>query len=270
MGGPRPSSQAIWSQAPPDLVLPQEEVHVWRASLNLSPGDLNHFYQALGPIECEQVARLSSSPNRGRAQVARAILRMILSRYIGAEPRALRFSYNPYGKPELAPPFNSIGLRFNLSHSHGVAIYAVARGRAVGIDLERIREGVPVEQLARRFFSPREVAMLNEIPERARKKAFFTCWTRKEAYVKARGVGLFSSFRHFTVSLAQGEPAHLVDVEGDPQELLRWTFWEFTPVPGYIASLVVEGHGFRVRYWKWSGGWNRVSPGEGARAGGHP
>jgi len=253
VGGVRLSPQAMWRLGPEEPALPEGDVHVWRASLHLPPDERESLYRILDPAERERVARLPSLSTRDRT-MARAILRMILGRYLGLDPTSLKFSYNPSGKPELAAPYDSSGLCFNLSHSHGVAVYAVARRRAVGIDLERVREGVPVERIARRFFSPREIAALEGIAEAARRRAFFTCWTRKEAYVKARGIGLFPSFRRFTVSLAPGEPACLLDVEGDAQEPLRWTFREFVPAPGYVASLAVEGRGFRVRYWDWSGG----------------
>ncbi len=138
-----------------------------------------------------------------------------------------------------------------MSHSHGVALYAVTRDREVGIDLEFIRRDLEVEQIAERFFSRRETATLRALPTALREYAFFLCWTRKEAYIKARGEGLSLPLDQFDVSLIPGEPAALLSTQPDSDEALRWSLQELTLASGYVAALAVEGRGWSLSCWQW-------------------
>src|SRR5919199_1621700 len=137
-------------------------------------------------------------------------------------PPQLCFTYGRHGKPALATGTGGVPLRFNVSHSHGLALYAITRDREVGVDVERIRPEVAQEKIAERFFSPREVTVLRALPTPLQATAFFACWTRKEAYIKATGDGLSLSLKQFDVSLAPGEPVALLHTIWDPQEAARW------------------------------------------------
>jgi 4'-phosphopantetheinyl transferase len=152
----------------------------------------------------------------------------------------------------LARKANHGELGFNLAHSHELALYAITRGREVGIDLERIRSNLVDEQIAERFFSPREVVVLRGLPTHRQREAFFNCWTRKEAYVKAKGQGLSIPLDQFDVSLAPGEPAALLSTQWHPQEASRWSLQKLNPGCGYVAALAVEGHDWQVKCWQWS------------------
>ena len=143
-------------------------------------------------------------------------------------------------------------IRFNMSHSHGVALYAVTRDREVGIDVEFIRRDLEVEQIAERFFSPRETATLRALPTALREHAFFLCWTRKEAYIKARGEGLSLPLDQFDVSLIPGGPAALLSAHPDSSEALRWSLQELPLASGYVAALALEGRGGPVSCWQWA------------------
>jgi 4'-phosphopantetheinyl transferase len=146
----------------------------------------------------------------------------------------------------LAGVENSL-LNFNLAHSHAKAIYAFSRGRELGVDLEFIREDFGGEEIAERFFSPGEIAALKNVPPELTKEAFFHCWTRKEAYIKARGEGLSMPLDVFDVSLLPGEPAALLCNHKEPAEVTRWSM-QSVPVPdGFVAALVVEGHSFKLK-----------------------
>jgi 4'-phosphopantetheinyl transferase len=134
-----------------------------------------------------------------------------------------------------------------------VALYAVARGREIGIDLEFMRCDLEVEEIAERFFSRRETATLRALPTDLRKYAFFLCWTRKEAYIKARGEGLSLPLNQFDVSLIPGEPAALLSAQPDSDEALRWSLHEMTIASGYVAALAVEGRGWSLSCWQWPG-----------------
>ena len=162
----------------------------------------------------------------------------------------MRFVYGPHGKPELASDGGETGLRFNVSHSHGLALYAITRHREIGVDVERIRPEVASETIAEHFFSPREVAVLRALPATLQATAFFACWTRKEAYIKARGDGLSLPLDQFAVSLAPGEPAALLYTAWDAQEAARWALHDLASGPGYRAAVAVTGHDWQLTCWE--------------------
>lgn len=228
------------------------EVHVWCATLDQPTWQFLRLAQTLSADERSRADRYSFARDMHHFIVGRALLRVILGGYLEIEPDRLRFAYSHHGKPSLADAFGSGILRFNVSHSQGLALYAVSRDGHVGVDLERTRPVADLEQIAERFFSPREYAALRALPAQMKHEAFFNCWTRKEAYVKARGDGLSLPLNQFDVSLAPGEPARLVHNERAPQEVARWSLQELTPAPGYVAALAVEGHGRQIRCWQWT------------------
>lgn len=237
----------VWQLPPADLSLSYHDVHVWRASLDLPAVYMQHLQHTLATDERSRATRFYFEKDRQHFIAARGLLRTILSRYLDCEPSQLRFSYNHYGKPALAAET----LSFNVSHSHGLALYAITRDRKVGIDLEYMRSHVAGEHMAERFFSPREVASLRALPTQLQAQAFFNCWTRKEAYIKAQGYGLSLPLDQFDVSLAPDEPAQLLATRGDPQEASRWSLKALSPGTGYQAALAVEGHDWQLACWQW-------------------
>lgn len=173
------------------------------------------------------------------------MLRTLLAAYLGRGAAELSFSYAEKGKPSLAD--SQTAVNFNLAHSQGRALYAFSRGRELGVDLEFIREDLESEKIAVRFFSPAEVKRLELVPPELRKQAFFECWTRKEAYIKARGDGLSLPLDDFDVSLGPGEPAALLRNHKEPEEVARWTMRSLDAPSGYAAALVVAGHDWKLR-----------------------
>ena len=246
----------IWRSPSPaeDLILSSDEVHVWRASLDLPGSCIQRLKLTLSADELNRAERFHFQRDRHHFIVARGLLRAILGRYLRLAPHQLRFSYTPYGKPTLANETNRDRLQFNLSHSGEFAIYAMARDRRVGIDLEFVRPLANAEELAQRFFSEREHAVFRALPASLKQKAFFTCWTRKEAYIKAIGEGLSLPLDAFDVSMAPGEPAAILSAQGDPREAARWSLEELTPGIGYVATIAVEGQGWRLACWQWPEG----------------
>jgi 4'-phosphopantetheinyl transferase len=228
-----------------------EEVHVWRAALARPPAEVEALKALLSEDELRRAGRFHFERDRSAFVVARATLREILSLYVGLPPRLLRFSYNAFGKPELTGVAGETRLRFNLSHSGGLALYAVAAGREVGVDVEAMREGVACEELAVNYFSRREAAVLHALPEGERRRAFFECWARKEAYIKARGKGLSLPLDSFDVSLAPGEPAALLATREDEHGASSWSLRELDAGAGYAAAVAAEGVGWRLRCWRW-------------------
>jgi 4'-phosphopantetheinyl transferase len=233
--------------------LPGDEVHVWRSALDLETSYLLKLQQTLATDERARADRFKFRSDRERFMAGRGVLRTILSSYLDRKPSELRVGYGPYGKPELVAEGPDEPLSFNVSHSDGLALYAVTRGRRIGIDVEGLRRDLANEQIAERFFSPGEVQMLRSLPGDQRTEAFFACWTRKEAYLKARGEGLAFRLDHFDVSLAPGRPAALLRVEGALEEPLRWSLRELSPAPGYVAAVAVDGDGYRLKCWQFRG-----------------
>jgi len=229
--------------------LQSDEVHVWRTALDLPESQVRSLRQTLTADECQRAERYVFEKDRTHFVVARGLLRVLLGRYLRQEPQHLRFTYGLHGKPALATDMGRVALRFNVSHSHGLALYAITRGREVGVDVERIRPAVVQEKVAERFFSPREVTVLRALPTPLQAPAFFACWTRKEAYIKAKGDGLSLPLDQFDVSLAPGEPAALLHTTRDPQEAACWALQDLAPAPGYRAAVAVAGHDWRLTCW---------------------
>lgn len=241
----------VWAAPPATLTLSSEDVHVWRASLDRSPAQMHGLEQTLSLDERTRADGFYFVQDRQRFVSGRGLLRMILSRYAGVAPQQLLFCYGARGKPELATAPGGDILCFNLSHSQGTGLYALTRQRAVGVDIEQIRPLSKAEQMADRFFSPIEQTMLRALPAEEHLPGFFNCWTRKEAYVKARGDGLAHPLDQFAVSVAPGEPAALLATLDDPREVTRWSLRELWPGPSFVAALAVEGHGWRLACWQY-------------------
>ena len=234
------------------------EVHVWWAALDLDTQRVAHLADSLSPDERARAERFHFDRDRVRFIAARGVLRALLGGYLGVSPPALAFEYGPHGKPALAAsstgaPAAALAaeVRFNVSHSTGVALYALARGRDVGVDVEGLRGDFATDEIADRFFSPAERMALRALPAEARCAAFFACWTRKEAYIKARGVGLSLALDAFDVSLAPGEPAALLATRDDPAARDHWSLRALDPGPGLAGAVVAEGRDWALRCWSW-------------------
>lgn len=234
-----PQWQSV-SSAPP---LTADGVHVWRFVLDVDDSLLMRLRKTLADDEICRAERFHFEKDRRHFIAGRGTLRALLAGYLAQRPQEIRFAYGNYGKPMLAHETNANDLRFNLTHSHGLALLALTHGRNIGVDVERIRdiEG-DGEPLAERFFSPRESAVLRSLSPNLRRAAFFHCWTRKEAYIKAHGQGLSLPLDQFDVSLHPDEPAELLATRPNPHETVRWSMHHLTPGEEYVGALVVEGY----------------------------
>lgn len=247
---PAESAAQSWPHPPTSMVLGADEVHVWRASLNHPPHRLQQLRGTLSADEAERAARFHFERDRQHFIAARGLLREILSRYLKLSPDSLRFKYTSYGKPYLTDECGGAWLRFNVSHSGGLALYAISRERELGIDIEQIRTDIEHKQIASDFFSKQESVALHALPAHLQQEAFFLCWTRKEAYVKGIGEGLSLPLNSFDVSLTPGAPAALLAVRGDAHEAARWTLQALEPGAGYCAALVAEGRDWQLKCWQ--------------------
>ncbi|HEV2828697.1 MAG TPA: 4'-phosphopantetheinyl transferase superfamily protein [Pyrinomonadaceae bacterium] len=226
------------------LQLQPDEVHIWFADLNQHSAD--SLKSLLAQDEIVRAERFHFEKDRKHYIVARALLRELLAAYLGTAANELRFNYGEKGKPSLVGAENTL-LNFNLAHSHGKAIYAFSHGRELGVDLEFMKEDFGGEEIAERFFSAGEIAAFRGVPADLAKQAFFNCWTRKEAYIKARGEGLSMPLDVFEVSLRPGEPAVLLRNHKEPAEVMRWSMHSLSVPDGYVAALVVEGHFLKLK-----------------------
>jgi len=232
-------------------LLEDDHVHIWRVALNQSSAPTPRLLEVLSPDEREKAARFHFDKDRNQFVQARGALRFSLSEYLKADPQILEFSYGPQGKPALANEHAESRLRFNLSRRDGLALIAFTRGREIGVDVELVRADLPVLEIAETSFSEGELAALRSLPESLRTQGFFNCWTRKEAYVKARGEGLSFPLKQFDVSLTPGDPAKLLDVRDKSAAADRWTLQDIPVADQYVAALAVEGSNLRVTCRDW-------------------
>lgn len=240
-----------WAQPPEDWTACDAELHIWLAELEQPEHTIRHLAGVLASDELLRVHRFHFERDRRHYIVARGVLRSILSWYLKMPPPQVKFGYGPHGKPALAAACGDGRLRFNLSHSHELALYGVTYDRELGIDIEFMRHLDDAESIATHFFSAREQEALRRLPAHLKHQGFYNCWTRKEAYIKAIGEGLFQPLDKFDVSLTPGEPAQLLAVPGKPDEVKRWSFLVLQPPTGYAAALAVEGSGWQVKRWQW-------------------
>jgi 4'-phosphopantetheinyl transferase len=239
-------SDGGWRLPSEKRVLGDDEVDVWRLSLNSLGSMVNDFRAHLSAEENARAQRFKFHRDRKRYMLTHAVLKVILSLYEDMGPEALKFTENRFGKPELAHPSSS-NLTFNLSHSHEMALIGIARGRQIGVDIEYVKNDFEWKEIVERFFSPREIQMINALPKNLQHTGFFTCWTRKEAYVKATGMGLSLPLKEFDVSPVPGAATLLLS----HKEASEWSMKEVDVPESYVATVAVKGHDARIRYWDW-------------------
>jgi 4'-phosphopantetheinyl transferase len=230
-----------------------DEAHVWLAHFAVTPLRTIQFEAMLALEERARAARFHQPQDRQRYTTARACLRLLLGRYLQVPPEQIRFTANVFGKPRLETDPSGPDLRFNLSHSDELVLIGFALGRELGVDVERLRPEFATDEIAERFFSRGEVAALRALPREARQEAFFRCWTRKEAYLKARGDGLSFPLEQLEVSM--GDSPAVLHAANDPHVSSRWEMWDLAMAPGYAAAVVVEGRDVALRCWRWPDEW---------------
>ena len=233
---------ALAGRVPKIPVLAGDDVHVWLVTTSAVESERRQLMAALSADERARTERFFFDRDRVSYAVSRSVLRHLLGGYLGIDARDIQFECGIRGKPRL----DHGRLAFNLSHSGDLALIAISRRGDIGVDVEAHRPIPEMESLARQNFSPREVSRLQSLPAAVRTAAFFACWSRKEAYVKAVGDGLAYPLDSFDVTFAPGERARL-DVPGDD----RWTLVAMAVPAGYAAALVTEG-ARRVRALTWT------------------
>ncbi len=232
-----------------DFNLSSNEIHIWQASLDQPTERWQTLAELLSPDETIRANAFHFERDQRRFIVARAVLRLLLGHYLNSGARDLKFVYGTKGKPSVA---NEPSLQFNVTHSHELALYAFGTHQPLGIDLEYQRTVTDMQGIARGNFSAHENAIFNALPDHLKQEAFFNCWTRKEAYIKALGEGLSHPLDSFDVTFVPGEPARLLDVYGFPDEAAQWSFHAFTPHPDYIAALATRQLNPQISFHRWN------------------
>lgn len=201
------------------MKLAPNEVHIWTKDLSWQEPVSDIFatpiFDTLSDDEKCRAYRFKAPLHQQRFVTARSALREILSKYLSISPKDISFAYSEDNKPYLGAE-NSLQIKFNLSHSDDIALYALNINQEIGIDIEAIRSHTH-DELAKRYFSVEEFKALSKLPEDERRKAFIAIWTRKEALIKANGKGLRIGLQAFTVSLTQ--ESELITLENQTWKL---------------------------------------------------
>jgi 4'-phosphopantetheinyl transferase len=220
----------MWSSA---------SIRVWAVQLEASKHHYAQCLSWLSPDENARAERFHFDEHRRAFILGRGVLRALLGRLLAMPPAQIQFSYGPKGKPGLAD--SSLPMRFNTSNSGNLAVYAFTEGCDIGIDVEQVRPIPEMEHIAERFFAPHETSELMALPEPDRPRAFFNCWTRKEAYIKAVGDGLSVPLDSFRVTLRPGAAAEVLCLGGSIEAAKSWTLHAFAPALGFVGAIAYPG-----------------------------
>ncbi len=258
----------LWRAPPKAVALPPQTVQVWLASITSAAPVIDPLVALLSEDERDRFNGFRKADDRRRGVLGRGMARGLLARYLDAAPAELVFKKNPQGKPQLAGTHQSSGIEFSIAHSGDLVLAAFARGAELGVDVEAIDRAADHEKLARRFFAPEESEALMTLLPADRPAAFMRAWTRKEAYIKARGLGLSIPLDSFHVPLLPGAPCAITWVRDAPGEAAQWQLCDLQPDARHAAALAVRAAEWPVACWDLRGREAGLIPGaeSGARA----
>jgi len=240
-----------WREIPAIPLVKPLEIQIWRIQLLQPSANISRLEKILTPEETRQAAQFYFAHDQRRFVVRRAVLRQLLAANLDLRPKEIQIEAAYFQKPKIADRQNPNRLRFNTSHSGDCALIALTQNREVGVDVEQHRHLPDADELAKNFFSAHEINELNGLSGAARSEGFFNCWTRKEAYVKAIGLGLAHPLKLFSVALAPGEPAALLAVANDSTAMGKWSLIAFDVAAGFSAALVLENRQATVNFFQW-------------------
>ncbi len=226
-----------WPPAPEAIRLEPKHVHVWAAALDEFKDQIAELGDLLSPTEHDRAERFKFVKDRNRFLIRRGLVRVILSLYLEKLPSAIEFQYGPYGKPEVQSGEGGMPLFFDTSHSAEIATFAITSACPIGVDVERMMKIPEIERLARQFFLPGETRTLMALAPDSQLHAFYTCWTSKEAYLKATGERIAENLAKVEVKLAPEEKPGVVSVSGDRAADKEWQLQPFTPAAGYLGCV---------------------------------
>ena len=240
LGDPTQRPENLRPQTASTTPIPSGRIDVWTVRLDEPASAAASESSVLSPDEIARAGRFHFEKDRTHFSRCRSALRQLLSGYLAIPASEIRFEYLASGKPQLAAAQNPRAVQFNVSHSAGVALIAIGAERRLGVDIEKIRDNVDTTSLAERFFSLRERAGLQALPEHLRLPGFFACWTRKEAFLKATGDGLSFPLADFSVSTHPALEPVLEEIRGNSEAGQQWSLADLSIVDDYRATLAVE------------------------------
>lgn len=239
-----------WTLPPENLDLTAHAVHLWLAGLDVAESQLSYLREMLSPDERQRAEKFTFDQHRTHFIAGRGFLRSILGRYLQIEPARIRFQYNARGKPALDPSLGINTLHFNLSHSNGLALFAFTQAGPIGVDIEHIRLQTDIEQTGALVFSSSELAALQSLSPEIRRITFFQFWTRKEAFMKAKGDGFSLPLREFDVSQAPEMPVLHIEHLNEQPRFTTWHVQDVSLLPGYVAAVAREGNEWPVSFFR--------------------
>lgn len=226
------------------LYLPNDEIQVWSADLDVDRATFAKYWQLLSPDEKTRANKYRFSEDRRSYVAAKGILRILLAKYTQQSPQKIAFQYTDYQKPYI-----SHDLQFNVSHSSGRGLFGFVHKIPIGVDIEYALQPVEIELIAPQFFTPNEAAALRSLPASMRLAGFYNCWTRKEAIIKAIGQGLSFPLDQFEVSLHPDQPAELLVAYWDKDEAQAWKVWSYAPFEDFKGAVAVRGDAKHI-HWR--------------------
>jgi 4'-phosphopantetheinyl transferase len=239
-----------WPLAPETIWLGPRQVHLWAAAVNEFVDQAPKLEVLLSPAEQAGAEKFRLVEDRNRYVIRRGLARLILSRYLEQLPAAIEFQHGAYGKPEVRRGGVGTPLFFNTSHSGEIAICTITSACPIGVDVERTREIPDIEEIARRFFRPREIKTFMGLPPDSRMQALYACWTRKEAFLKATGEGIAESLAKVEVTMAPEDKPAVVFVSGDRRAHKQWQLHQFFPASGYVGCVAYRNAALALNQWR--------------------
>lgn len=236
------------------------EIHLWQADLSSTEPSILPLLRALSADEYARAERYALPHLRRRFVVARGILRSLVGSYLGIVPSEVRFCYGAFGKPMLDEARHKEALAFNLSHTEDFALFAFSLVHDIGVDVERIQKSFEVLSLAQQHFSINEYAALSALPTELQLSAFYACWTRKEAYLKAKGSGIANHLSKFDVTVSPKESAQLLRIEGEAEEARGWKLLDIPVPPEYHATVAVANRDCQLKCFSWQHDFVNLTP----------
>jgi len=244
-----------WLPLPDVAAITPADIHVYRVNLDCDDDEIGRFMAWLSTDEKERATRFHFERDRRRFIAGRGVLRSIIGRYLQRPPAEVQFEYGQYGKPRLAQAGELADLQFNVAHAREIGLLAFAQTIDIGVDVETVRPLADADAVVSRYFSPEEVEAFNRLPVEQQQTAFFNGWTRKEAFIKAVGDGLSYPLRRFSVTLAPGDGARLLRIDGDEIQANEWSLRTLMPAPGFVAALAMRGQSASSGRGAWGQPW---------------
>ena len=230
--------------------LGESDVDLWKVSLDMPRNQIDELYYTLSGVEQRKADYFRFAEQRSSYIISYGILRKVLGAYLKMNPVELNFNYGKNGKPVLAGVPSDEMIHFNMSSSRNLTVIAISRYYEIGIDIEYIGDIPEIDRTANQFFSKAEADVFHALPVYEKTKAFYNCWTRKQAFLKAIGNGSLYPLKTFDVTLAPHEPAQLLRVKGKPQEASRWSIQAIMPETNYTGAIAVRNFNFQLKIYE--------------------